>query len=286
VRLLWALLTFSLACEKDVLFQEPIIPDSGVHPDSGSADPDAGSRDSGLPDARPLTDAGVPQADEPVYIQTGTTLYSYDPARNQAVRVGDFREERGPIELMVDIAIDRSGTMYGGVSEHVANGVFENRIYLINPETAFATYLFDFDDKLNGMAFLDDGRLVIAGERVTVIDPQSGQALVSWPSTDQFETSGDVVGLPDGHLYWTVRGADPGDADRVVRIDPSSGMTAVIGDASVTSIFGLGYAEGVLYGFTSGGEVVTLDPQSGEVIAVQTLSGRWYGATTNPVLWD
>ena len=278
------LLLLALGCEKDVLFQDPTPPDSGIHPDADVIEPEI---DAGFPDAsRPMTDAGVPPAAEPVYIQTGTTLYSYDPALNRAVRVGDFRDQNGAIDLMVDIAIDRSGTMFGGVSEHVGNGNFENRIFLINPETAFCTYLFEFDDKLNGMAFLDDGRLVIAGERVTVIDPQNGQPLVSWPSTDQYATSGDVVGLPDGFLYWTVRGAAQGDADRVVRIDPAAGTTAIIGDASVTSIFGLGYAEGVLYGFTSGGEVVTLDPLSGAVIAVKMLDGRWYGATTNPVLWD
>jgi hypothetical protein len=285
VRLLCLGLLACLACEKDVLFQDPTPPDSGVHPDA-AVEMDAGFADAGLPDARPVTDAGVPPAAEPVYIQTGSTLYSYDPTANRAVRVGDFRDDRGPIELMVDIAIDRDGTMYGGVSEHVGEGNYENRIYLINPETAFCTYLFEFDDQLNGMAFLDDGRLVIAGERVTVIDPQDGQPLVSWPSTDQYETSGDVVGLPDGKLYWTVRGADPGDADRVVRIDPATGMTRVIGDASLAGIFGLGYADGVLFGFTSRGEVVRLDPESGGVIAVQALDGRWYGATTNPVLWD
>jgi hypothetical protein len=285
-RLLLGLL-LSFGCEKDALFVDETPPDSGVHPDAEVEPTDAGFVDVGFVDAStPVTDAGVPPADEPVYIQTGTTLYSYDPSINQAVRVGDFRDQSGVIDLMVDIAIDRNGTMYGGVSEHVGNGVFENRIYLVNPETAFCTFLYDFDDRLNGMSFLDDGRLVIAGERVTVIDPNSGQALVTWPSTDQYVTSGDVVGLPDGNLYWTVKGENDGDADRVVRIDPSTGSTAVIGDASVESIFGLGYAEGILYGFTSRGQVVTLDPTSGAVLALRDLSGRWYGATTNPVLWD
>ncbi len=285
--LAFLLLLPNLACEKDALFVDDTPPDSGVHPDADDPEPDAGFADASRPDQGVLlTDAGVPPADEPVYIQTGTTLYSYDPEANQAVRIGDFRSSAGPIDLMVDIAIDRNGTMYGGVSQHVANGVYENHIYLVNPETAFCTFLFDFDDRLNGMTFLDDGRLVIAGERVTVIDPQTGQSLVTWPSTDQFVTSGDVVGLPDGKLYWTVEGEANGDPDRVVRINPATGQTTVIGGASVTSIFGLGYANGVLYGFTSRGQVVTLDPQTGAVLALKNLSGRWYGATTNPVLWN
>jgi hypothetical protein len=283
-RLLLALLV-SFGCEKDALFVDETPPDSGVQLD---AEPeDVGFLDVGFVDVgTPETDAGVPPAAEPVYIQTGTTLYSYDPSVNRATRVGDFRDQNGEIDLMVDIAIDRNGTMYGGVSRRNNDGSYQNQIYLVNPETAFCTFLYEFDDRLNGMSFLDDGRLVIAGERVTVIDPNSGQALVTWPSTDQYITSGDVVGLPDGFLYWTVEGANMGDSDRVVRIDPSSGMTQVIGDASVESIFGLGYADGVLYGFTSRGQVVTLDPGSGNVLGVQMLDGRWYGATTNPVLWN
>lgn len=275
-----------IACEKDHLFQEPVRPDTGIPPDAGQT-MDAGQADAGGPDAAtPVTDAGVPQADEPVYIHTGETLYSYDSATNRAIRIGDFESRDGPITQMVDTAIDRSGTMFGGVSEHVGGGNYENKIYLIDPETAFCTYLFDADDRLNGMTFLDDGRLVIAGERVTVVDPTSGTPLINWPSTDQYTTSGDVVGLPDGYLYWTVEGEQPDDTDRVVRVDPATGQTIVIGDASVAKIFGLGYAEGVLYGFTSRGEVVTLDPTSGSVIQVQNLSGRWYGATTNPVRWE
>jgi hypothetical protein len=286
----WALLVWVIGCEEDPLFVDRTPPNTGVHPDAAEIiEPDAGA----LPDAFVpamdadvvLTDAGVPQADEPVYIHTGETLYSYDPAANRASRIGDFRTDEGPLTDMVDTAIDRDGTMYGGVTEHVGNGVFSNRVYLIDPETAFCRFLFEFDDVLHGMTFLGDGRLVIAGERVSVIDAQTGQPLVAWPATDAFATSGDVVGLPDGMLYWTVEPEAMGGSDRVVRIDPSSGNTQVIGDATVGRIFGLGYAEGVLYGFTSRGEVVTLDPVSGSVLGIQVLSGRWYGATTNPVLW-
>ena len=71
-------------------------------------------------------------------------------------------------------------------------------MYRINPETAFCTYQFDYDDVPHGLTFLDDGRLVAAGERVTILDPATGEAIQEMLGAEPYETSGDLVGLPDG----------------------------------------------------------------------------------------
>lgn len=274
-------------CEAETIFEVPPTPDAGFidagfppdtgieeTPDSGVVDPDAGfAPDADLP----------PPAREPVYIHTGTTLFSYDPANNQVQRVGDFHDRSGPLDRqVVDIAIDLDGTMYGGTREPSGNTA-GNGVYIIDPETALSRLVFEFDDTLNGMTFLDDGRLVIAGERVSVVDPRTGQVLLAFPAANNYETSGDIVGLPDGKLYWTVRG---NGADDLVRIDPATGRIENLGTARLTSIFGLGYAEDQLFGFSSTGFVVVIDPQSGRVLRQERLDGRWFGATTNPVRWN
>lgn len=270
------------ACDNTGLYRGPTRP-----ADSGVEIPDAGFVDAAFPDAA-IEDAGEPPpAREPVYIHTGDTLYSYDPEHNTTAEIGKFNDLDGLLtDEIVDIAIDLNGRMFGGSN---APGNMSGQVYQIDPETAFCTKRFTFGDALNGMTFLPSGPLVVAGKRISVVDPSDGHMVREFQDANMYETSGDIVGLPDGNLYWTVRGVrGTGGAtgsDRVVRINPTSGTLTVIGDAQIDRIYGLGYAEGSLYGFSSTGLVVKLNPNSGLVEEQQTLAGRWYGATTNPVVW-
>ena len=275
---------FMFACEGENLVTVPPPVDMGFPPDMGQ--PDLGQPDAGFPDTGPADlgqpDSGEPPpAQEPVYIHTGRILYSYDADTNTTQQIGMFRDRQGPLEnAMVDIAIDNQGRMYGGTINRAEN----NDVFQIDPETGYCFYKFSFNDQLNGMAFLDDGRLVIAGERISVVDPDDGTLLLEFPAAQMYETSGDVVGLPDGQLYWTVRNEDNNDG--VVRIDPIRGTVTWLGEARLGRLYGLGYANGELYGFSSMGFVVTIDPATGNVLRQDMLDGRWNGATTNPVVWD
>ncbi len=276
-----------VACESDPLYERQLPRDGGVVfvRDGGPAiTPDAGTPDAGTPDS-----GEPPVAMEPVYIHTGQTLFAYDPATNTTSQIGDFHVVNGELEDMVDIAIDAQGRLFGGTRQ-AGSQADSNRIYQIDPETAECRYRFSYDDTLHGLTFLPDGRLVIAGERVSVVDPISGSQLVEFPAANAYQTSGDIVGLPDGNLYWTVRGERRMDGsyenDSVVRIDPSTGNISWLGEAAVTRIYGLGYANGQLFGFSSMGVVVTIQPENGVVVRQAPLAGRWFGATTNPVLWE
>jgi len=111
------------------------------------------------------------------------------------------------------------------------------------------------------------------------IDPSTGLTTPLVPP-GRYETSGDVVGLPDGLLYWAVR-----DGDDLVVVDPDSGVTSVRGVIGVQRIYGLGYSGGMLYGFTDASQVLEIDPANGEITGEQVLPGEWWGATTNPVVW-
>ena len=73
--------------------------------------------------------------------------------------------------------------------------------------------------------------------------------------------------------------------DDLVVVDPNTGNTSHRGEIGVEHVFGLGYADESLYGFTEEGEVLQISPSTGEVEMTNTLPGVWYGATTNPVVW-
>lgn len=241
--------------------------DSGEPAEDTAADTADSAEDTG---GSTVPDDTAPVATEPVYINTSSTLYSYDPGSNRATEIADFNENGRAFSGMTDIAIDLDGHMFGG--SYTA-------LYRIDPNTAEVTFVADLSDEMTGLTFVSDGTLVGAGAGVNIVDPNTGR-LTELVPPGRFDTSGDIVGLPDGMLYWTVTGGD----DLVV-VDPSSGSAQRVGDVGESGVYGLGYAYGTLYGFTSAGRVLQIDSATGRVSDDTRATGTWWGATTNPVLW-
>jgi hypothetical protein len=226
----------------------------------------------------PLPDGSCPPATAPIYLNDASTLYTFDVATKKATKVAGFKSGVFPISDMFDIGIDLNGLLVG-----ISSGT----LYTINPNTAQAQTLATTSQTgANGLTFLPDGRLVVAGEKVEIFDRNTKQ-FTTLVASGKYSTSGDIVGLPDGKLYWAVSGST---SDQLVKIDPSTGGTTLIGDIGVSKVWGLSYAAdavngGVLYGFTSDGKYLKIDPTTGRGSAVTSLSGTWYGAATNPTKW-
>jgi len=236
-----------------------------VDTDTGEDDPGGDTDD----------DAVVETAEAPTYVNTSDALYAWDPDGELELIAG-FWSPDGAVQDITDIAIDGDGYIYG---------CSNSTLYRIHAETGQALGLASIDLYLAGLTFVSDGRLVGAGDGVYLIDPTDGsfEILVE---EGLYTTSGDIVGLPDGLLYWTVWGEEDGDPDRLIVIDPDTGRTVDRGDAGVERIFGLGYADDVLYGFTDAATVVRIDPDFGGATQERPLgAGGWWGATTNPVRW-
>ncbi|MFZ5481416.1 MAG: hypothetical protein ACOZNI_31940 [Myxococcota bacterium] len=239
------------------------IPDDTTPPTDDTGTTGGGT----VTDTDPPIDTGDPLvATEPVYLNTSSTLYSYDPDANSATSLGRFSCSSN----MTDIAIDLDGYMYG---------VDGSALYSIDPRDAQCARVAAVDDYFVGLTFVSDGRLVASGDTVAFLDTSSGRA-TTLVRAGEYTTSGDIIGLPDGMLYWTVQGADD-----LVQVDPNDGSTTRVGRINVSDIFGLGYHDGTLYGFTSGGQRVVIDETNAQATDNDRLSGTWWGATTNPVLW-
>ncbi len=221
-------------------------------------------------------DSGIPApiAEAPVYANTAGRLYEVVPETGEAVTVGDFRDDSGKIDGFVDIAIDLEGRMFGGTFD---------AIYTIDPTTAEVSHLCDTDVELYAMTFTDAGELIGGGpENLTIIDVDADCSSTELISDPIFETSGDLVGLPDGFLYWTVIGEE---SDVLVRLDPETGLFAPVGSLGYSQLFGLGYDQGELFGFSASGEIVAISPESAESSLRSIGSRSWWGAPTNPVIW-
>ena len=220
------------------------------------------------------TGISAPIAQAPVYANTSGRLYEIDPSTGETITVGDFRDEQGKIDNFIDIAIDLNGRLLGGTFD---------AIYSIDPTTAEVSHLCDTEAEMTAMTFTSNGELIVGGpDSLTFVDLEYNCEIDALIVDPIYQTSGDLVGLPDGYLYWTVIGDS---ADELVRIDPSTGMFAPVGELNFEQLYGLGYDQGELFGFSAQGEVVVISPDSAESSLRSVVDLSWWGATTNPVVW-
>lgn len=237
-----------------------------------------------------LDDTGAEEEDTPeediveemvanakIYANTSDELYEIDPENGQASFIGGFQYIGESVDHFEDIAIDLTGHMYGGTGEF---------LYLINPSTAEVRPVCSLELRTTALAFTSDGELIIGSEYSLYkmnIETCEYDILIA---NSYYETSGDIVGLPDGYLYWTVRGGWDQD-DQLVRVDPRTGEETWVGYLGESRLYGVGYANDELFGFSGSGDVVGIDPHTGVTHALKQYEDfSWWGATTNPVVWE
>ncbi len=239
---------------------------------------DAGA-DAG-PQMSPTAPCKVPNADgtcatatAPIYVNTYEQLFSFDPLSRQATLVTSFVT---PIpEEMWDVAIDRDGLLFG-VAESGA-------IYRINVGNGECATVGMTSFSANALAVTMDNQLAVAGSNVVqIIDHESFAAVRTLVDGGPFVSSGDLVVLPDGFLYWSVMG--PVDNDQLILIDPVTGGTALLGTLPASNVWGLAFASGALFGFTARDDFLIINPAdaAGRIGAT---AHSWYGATSNPLIW-
>lgn len=253
--------------------REPRQPRDTAEPDAPAEEPEEDLPEEEPPEDPPPIeeppDVEVPT--EPVYLHTGSTLYSWDPDTGLLSLIGDFFDADGTeLGLITDIAIDSDGHFYGVTYEG---------LYGIDGHSAEAWLLTELSTPLFGLTATSDGRVVGGGDGLYIIDTETG-ALETLVAPGVYETSGDLVGLPDGLLYWAVR-----EGDGLVVVDPNTGANTRRGEIGVEGVYGLGFAGESLYGFTEEGQALQIDASTGEILSTTSLPGAWYGATTNPVVW-
>lgn len=228
-------------------------------------------------DVEPDGDLPVPTAEAALYANTTDELFEVDPQDGQVTSLGRFRAGGGVVDGMVDIAIDMDGRLYGGTFDV---------LWRIDPETAALTKVCDIDVAMYALAFNAEGDLIAGANRnVQVIDVESCR-VTNLLEDSEYETSGDLVSHPDGWLYWSVRGGRD-EPDELVRVNPRNGRAQWIGRIGFGKLYGMAYHNDQLYGFSSEGNTIAIDPQDGSSRLLGYDEDReWWGATTNPVVWD
>ncbi len=219
-----------------------------------------------------------------IYTHTAHTLFSIDPDTLEVETVGEFNMGSGAKE-MVDIAIDNDGTIYG------INNQWET--YLINPETAQAQKIGDIDDRyFNSLAFVPDPDdpekeiLIAAKALVTFGTGEVSRINTLWGFStpvgeyrDGWGSSGDIVYIPGVGIVAAVEKDQDGTiVSALATIDPVTFEATIIGETNHSEIWGLAFWDDILYGFTSAGEIIGIDLDTGNSWEIETSTHSWYGA--------
>lgn len=253
--------------------------------------PSRGSGDDGDDDADAGTGDGAPGGDgavgtTAVYAHTPTQLYRIDPDTYQLMMIGTFTNGG---DEMTDIAIDKNGLMIG---------VSRTKVYRVDPTTAATTMLSSgLTGTFNGLSFVPAAQVGSTGDDVLVgtrnedglvfrVDPMTGATTQIGNMGGGYVSSGDLVAV-DG--FGTVLTADNGFSnDRLVRLAPSTFAATAIGtDIGVAEIWGVAFWKNKIFGFTSTGKFLTIDPNTGVGTIIQNTGPSWYGAavtTAAPVI--
>lgn len=177
-----------------------------------------------------------------IYLSAPGALYAVDPAQPAATFLG-------PSGTWFDIALSPAGVLYASDSY---------RLFRVDPASGASTLIGPMEAFINGMTFVGSTLYASGGESLYTIDPESGKAYLV--GSTGFFSSGDLEFFA-GTLYLTA-GLN-WSTDALVRLDPLTGQGTLIGPIGFSQVYGLAAASGGLFGFTSTGFVLSLDPATG-----------------------
>jgi hypothetical protein len=247
-----------------------------------------------------------PPLNSRVYVNTEAKLYYIDPGESdEMVEVGSFQGPCTNGSGFYDIAVDENKNIMGIAAEG---------LYSINPQTAACISLFEFPQGSPHFFSLSYVKGVDPedpdADKLIAASVEEGEwVLIDWPGEHienifvhlgyydpaQFEwlSSGDIVSVKVGadtfKTYATLKCqsyTDPGcESDWLAEIDPETGHAQLIGQTGYQQIFGLGFWGETVYGFTQGGEYITIDVDTGQGTLVREFQDRLFwgaGNTTIP----
>ena len=101
-----------------------------------------------------------------------------------------------------------------------------------------------------------------------------------------YSSSGDCFSIENVGTYCATNKQGVNNGDVITDTNPMNG--AVLSDLTTTtgyaSLFGLAGWQGAIFGFNSGGEVIKIDPENGDVELLTDSNNSWWGAGVRTVI--
>jgi hypothetical protein len=253
-----------------------------------------------------LPDGGKPPGR--IYAHTARQLFRYDPLANTLVLLGEFDcvptgGSFSTDDSVIDIALDRTGQMYGTtfyrfikidptngscqiLKEQTLANRYPNSLSFVpigtvdDAEEALVGYGYDAkgDARIYTRIDLTTGEPTTFGD-INPTPPLGGIT---------YGLAGDFISLSRNQAttYGAIkRVGDGGTEDNfLAELDPVTGkVKAIIGDTNQALFYGLGFWAGKAYGFSSTGGIYAIDMKTGAAtLALQAEADGgpivWYGA--------
>ena len=226
--------------------------------------------DGGLPPASLCT--SNPQACYTVYAHGDHTLYKIDLMAKSLITIGPFNAPKimsGKEDVITDLAVSPTDVIYAISNTQLYTAdANDGHVTTVGAVTACGMVAV-------AMSFAPDGTLY-AGDylgQFCKIDLTTNPPTVNKVAklSGGLAISGDIVSVGDGTMYATAyRLSDQNGGtmnnNLLIKIDPATGSTTVIGSTGYKNLFGVSYALGQVFGFThdQSGDVVTIDPKTGQ----------------------
>jgi len=217
-----------------------------------------------------------------VYASADHDLYQVDPNTLQESHLCTFGGAltSSTADVVTDIAVTPDGTLYA---------ITETALYTVNPSSCAATKVSTLSQagtRWVGLTFTAGNTLLAAdgSGNVATIDTSTGTITPSGSFGGGLVCSGDIVAINDANqtVYASANGTSGND--KLVTLNPTTGAASVVGNIGYSSVFGLGFWAGKLYGFTHSGQILSIDPSSGAATVIGTESTiKFSGGATTPL---
>ena len=194
-------------------------------------------------------------------------LYAYDITTNGVTLIGNSGKG-----AWYDIALNPlTGKLYGITGLGV--------LYSISTTDGSAKYIGKTGKIINGLAFDSSGNLYGSGyEFLYTIDLLTGCA--TKVAKTGYNSSGDIAFDKNGNIYMTANKYWLEESDSLIYYDFVSGDAKEIGKIGYQAVWGIGFADDTLYGFTFGNETIKIDINTGKGTLVAENGISAYGADT------
>ena len=176
---------------------------------------------------------------------------------------------------LLDFDTDTSGTLWGISGEELFRFDDDARDWDVEAS------LRAFTTAPNGFAIDSRSRAyATGGNELYGIDLDDG----SWSLIGEFGgpyiSSGDCVVDKNDVLFMTSKHLE--DQDTLLQVDTTTGRATSIGNVGYRGVYGLTAAWGFLFGVTSRGELLEINPETGAGRLIHAFEGRrWYGAASS-----
>lgn len=222
------------------------------------------------PETAPLTNSSSSEADiqyNTLYASAYDQLWLIDADTGQATYVGNVGR------TVTDVAF-HLGNLYG---------ITFSQLIQIDPTTGAGTVIgsMGYSD-VNGLTISRDGTgyaTTISGKLLRV-NITTGQATFIGNMGDGYHSAGDVAISDDDRIYAAVF-RDGYAHSWLVYIDRETGAATPINDIGYNDVWGISFKDGILYGVTLGGEILSIDTNTGIGTLINTSTTDFYGLATS-----